>query len=608
MFQIFITAPLQPPSFSKDTDMKDWKLKKEDLRLLFRALKYSIPYKLKFAFTLLCVISNIIFSIIYPIIWGRIIMEITQKNEELFVHNLVLLVVLYFLQTGIGFLQSYLFSYLNQNIVSDIKRDMYKKILNLPVKAFDKMTVGDFLSRINGDSFTIANIITSQLLDAFINILKVVFIGIGVFLINPILAAIVVFGFPFSYVIFLEFGKKLREKNSELLKLNDKFFSNTTESIQGIREIKSLGLKDKKLSIFIELINNINHKNIKISVINSISQVLSQLVTFISKLLILIVGCYFIFKGSLKIDIFIAFTIYSEQFSGALMGLTRLNFNIQQMITSLERIFHLMDNFSYSRESFGTRSFSVIEGELQFENVYFTYNEDNVILKDVTFSVKKNSKTAIIGPSGSGKTTIFNLLLNFYDVNSGIIKIDGINIKEFDEKSLRTNISVVRQEPFLFNTTIRENLMVGLEGVSEEEMIKACKDAYINDFIMSLPNSYDTVIGENGSSLSGGQKQRIAIARALLRKSKIILFDEATSALDNESQYYIEKAIDEVSKNHTVLVIAHKLSTIMNMNNIIVLEHGSIKGNGYHGELIKNNSVYKRLYQKELDVINQNFS
>ncbi len=236
-------------------------------------------------------------------------------------------------------------------------------------------------------------------------------------------------------------------------------------------------------------------------------------------------------------------------------------------------------------------------------NISFSYSQDSSLLNNISFNINPNKKYAIVGSSGSGKTTIFNMFLRFYEPLSGEIFIDGIDIRKFDERTIRKHLTVVRQEPILFNTSIKNNLLIVKPDASFEEIVQACKAAYIHDYIVDLPNGYDTVISEKVTNLSVGQKQRIAIARAILKNSKIILFDEATSSLDNESQLNIKKSIDELAINHTIIVIAHRLSTVIDSDEIVVIEDGKIVGRGNHKALINENEKYRQLYKSEIDIV-----
>ncbi len=583
--------------------MRIMSISKEDIQLIKRAVKYIKPYKMKYSLAFICILSGIGIGLIQPLVWGNLLSNLFDKGYNKVLINILYLSIIYILQAAVGFFQSYLVSFLSENIIFDLKRDIYHKILNLPVKAFDEMSSGEFISRLHGDAQAIANIITNQLLNAVIDVLRVIFVAIAVFTISVPLALIVIFSGLLTYFIFRKYGKVLRVRNKEVAKLNDRYFSSAGESIYAIREIKSLGIKKNKFESFIELAEKLKNSSININVLNTLSNTLSQGVIFLSQIAVIAAGGYLIYIGKLTMNYYIAFSSYANQFSFALINITRLNSNIQQMLTSLERIFYIMDNLSYSQEEFGNESIWHIEGNIRFKNVSFEYNESSCVLKDISIDIPKNKKIAIVGSSGSGKTTIFNLLLRFYNPSAGEILIDDINISKFNEESLRRHISIVRQEPFLFRATVKENLLLANPKASMEEIEEACRAACIHEYIAGLPEKYDSVIGENGVNISGGQRQRIAIARALLKESKIILFDEATSSLDNESQYYIKEVIDRISKDHTVIIIAHRLSTIIEADEIIVVEQGKVVGKGNHEMLIRKNATYKRLYETELNVL-----
>ena len=571
--------------------------------LIKRSLTYIKPYKVKFAGAFTCIVSSIGFGIIQPLIWGTLVTSLFKKDSHEVVISLIYILVLNVAESGIGFLESYLFTILGNNIIYDLKRDTYEKILNLPVKAFDEMRVGDFISRMQGDISTIANIITSQFLTTIVDILKVIIIGVTVFTISLPLSMVVVASFPITYIIFLKSGKALRKKNEEIAPINDNYFSNLAQSLSGIREIKSLGIKKHSFNRFLDISRDLKSKTINLDILNTFAQTLSKGISLISQTAVMAFGGYLIFKGTLSMQYYIAFSSYSNQFSFALMNITGLNSKVQQVLTSLERVFGLMDNLSYDKECFGDKNINQIRGNIEFKDVSFEYNKGVPVLKNISFNIFKNKKIAIVGKSGSGKTTILNLILKFYKPSSGRILIDGIDIDEFSEECLYSHISIVRQEPFLFNMSIKDNLLLANSKASDEEIYKACKAAYIHDYISGMPQGYDSVIGENSINLSGGQKQRIAIARALLKNSTIILFDEATSSLDNESQYYIRKAINDLSNDHTIIIIAHRLFTVIEADEIIVLDKGEIAGYGNHKFLIDENPIYKFLYETEIDIL-----
>ena len=267
---------------------------------------------------------------------------------------------------------------------------------------------------------------------------------------------------------------------------------------------------------------------------------------------------------------------------------------------SSERIFSIIDSKEFPKEKFGKKQLKKIHGDFEFKNVCFGYKPEQLTIKNMNFKIKANSTVAFVGKSGAGKSTVFSLLCKMYDINSGDITIDGISIKELDKDSIRGNITIISQNPYIFNMSIKENLRLVKENLTDEEMVEACKTACLDEFINSLPEGYDTMIGEGGINLSAGERQRLAIARALVQKTEIILFDEATSALDNETQSSIKQAIDNMKNEYTILIIAHRLSTVINSNKILLVEDGTIVDEGTHEELLKNSKTYHQLYDAEL--------
>jgi ABC-type multidrug transport system fused ATPase/permease subunit len=289
---------------------------------------------------------------------------------------------------------------------------------------------------------------------------------------------------------------------------------------------------------------------------------------------------------------------YSDRVTSVIYAVRNILDKVKDFNLSASRIMAIINGDEFKKESFGTKHLTKVKGNFEFKNVCFSYDEKQV-LNDLSFKVKANETVAFVGKSGAGKTTIFNLLCKMYDVKEGSILIDGYNINELDKDTIRGNITVISQNPYIFNMTIRENLCLVKENLSEEEMKKACKMACLDEFIESLPDKYDTLIGEGGVNLSGGQKQRLAIARAFVQNTEIILFDEATSALDNETQSSIKKAIDNMKKKYTILIIAHRLSTVIDADRLLYVEDGKIVGEGTHEELLKNNKSYRELYEIE---------
>ena len=292
-------------------------------------------------------------------------------------------------------------------------------------------------------------------------------------------------------------------------------------------------------------------------------------------------------------------TYYVYRYMWLLENLNDLTQTYQKTVVSISRVNDILENRLANDDQFGEKELNKVKGTIEFKNVTFAYPDEDITLNNFNITLEPNKKIAIVGKSGSGKSTLFNLITRIFDPKEGSILLDGIDIKELNEESLRKNISVIRQEPFIFNRSIKENFKLMDKNISLKRIRKYAKMAYLDDYIMSLPKSYDTILGEGGVNLSGGQKQRLSIARTLSKNSKVILFDEATSALDNGSQEYIKKSIDELVKDHTVIIIAHRLSTIIDADIIHVVDKGKVIASGTHQELLKTNQIYKNLYETE---------
>ena len=292
-------------------------------------------------------------------------------------------------------------------------------------------------------------------------------------------------------------------------------------------------------------------------------------------------------------------TYYVYRYMYLIENINYFSQTYQKVMVSLSRVNEILENRLYEDEKFGDIDLKKVTGIIEFKNVSFSYPDEDTILKNFNLKLEPNKKIAIVGKSGQGKSTIFNLLTRVFDSNSGEILLDGVNIKDLTESSLRKNISIIRQEPFIFNRSIKDNFKLVDKKITLNEIRKYSKIAYLDDYIMTLPKKYNTLLGEGGVNLSGGQKQRLAIARTLAKESKVILFDEATSALDNNSQDYIKKAIDNLVKDHTVIIVAHRLSTIIDADIIYVVDKGKIVASGSHDELLNTSKIYKKLYETE---------
>ena len=401
-------------------------------------------------------------------------------------------------------------------------------------------------------------------------------------------------------IIAYHFFPKIKNVQKEIKEESDKYVKCATENITGIREIKSLGISDSMKRLIDKKIDNLANNSMKIRNYEMIYYNINSAIYFCLQFIILLTCGYLFVKGHIAYSVFMMIEMYIWRIDEVVSSLSEFGVNYNKVKVSLNRIDEVINNRRYDDEKYGTINLSKANGVIEFNHVSFKYREDEALtLNNLSLKFEPKKKIAIVGKSGNGKSTIFNLLLRYFDATKGTIKIDGINIEDLNEKSLRKNVSIIRQSPFLFNMSIIDNFRIVKPNITLKEVRKLCKKAYIDDYIMSLPKKYNSIIGEGGINLSGGQKQRIAIARTLLLNTKIILFDEATSALDNESQKYIKKTIDNLVSDHTIIIIAHRLSTIIDADEIFLIDKGHLAACGTHKELLEKSNIYQTLYQNE---------
>jgi ABC-type multidrug transport system fused ATPase/permease subunit len=392
---------------------------------------------------------------------------------------------------------------------------------------------------------------------------------------------------------------KWKENDKKRREISEKTTGFVGELVRGCKDIKVLNAEDSMLKEADSRFLSLNHANWYMFKINRIYNLIIGNIRDILDFTFILLSIFLIKQNSLSIAACLVVFSYQSNILSLTNDIDQLQQVIKKFNLSAERVFEIIDSKTVEKEKFGSKHLKKVQGNFEFKNVSFSYDEDIPILKDLSFKVHANETVSFVGKSGAGKTTIFNLLARLYEPTSGEILLDNVNIKELDKDSLRGNISIISQNPYIFNMSIRDNLQLVKDGLTETEMIDACKMACLHDYIMSLPNGYDTIVGEGGISLSGGQRQRLAIARALVQKTEIILFDEATSALDNETQKEIQDAINNMKNEYTILIIAHRLSTVIGSDRLILIDDGKIVAEGTHEELLKTNTEYQNLYTLE---------
>lgn len=561
---------------------------------------YLKDQKLKLILYIILVTLTFLPTILIPYIWGHAIEYLLSNNFEKFVQCLIIWEGIYILlYTVVQLIRDKIYNFLEITFQKRVSKDLYKKVMNLPAIAFEEIGVGEFINRIYHDPDRVIELL-ARLVKMICKLMVAIIVFFILFKTSIIIGLeILIFALIMGYISY-KYLPKIRKVQENIKDNTDKFLKSSTENITGIREIKGLGIKSVINNRTFKELDDISFQLAKQKDYDATYYSLNNFIYYILQFIILLSTGYLLTQGRITYAIFVMIESYLWRLDDVVESISDFGSNYNKVLVSLKRIDEIVNNRLYKDEKFGTKNLNNVKGTVELKNVYFKYREDeDNTLNGLSMILKPNIKNAIIGRSGNGKTTIFNLLLRYFDTTKGEILIDGVNIKDLTEKSLRNNISVIRQNPFLFNMSIFENFQIVKENVTLEEVKRVCKMSYIDEYIESLPKKYDTIIGEGGINLSGGQKQRLKIAIALLLNTKIILFDEATSALDNESQEYIKKTIDNLVKDHTVIIVAHRLSTIIDSDVIHIIDKGKLGGVGTHNELIKINQIYKKLYETE---------
>lgn len=570
---------------------------------IWKYVKKCYPYfkREKKALIILIIISLIIsiFNSFGPALMAKVLDYATSSRLDaalkylLFVVGLALVIDFF---DKIVFIRNY--TKIQESITNNIKKDVISSYFEIDNKELLKTSSGIFLTRITSDPDNIIDAFDA-VRGNFTKILSNIFVFIYIFHINFVLGTITVIGTISVYLVEKSAMDKWNAYRKRRNKLRDRNTTIINEGLKGTHDIKLLNIVEhfkNKVSGNLDELCNDTVGSIKV---DSGYVFLRTIVVYAFTAVLIVLSIYFVKFDVIKVSSLIAIFMYKDRLFTSILYLAWTERQLKEFALSAERIFEVIDHSKFKLEHYGNKRVNELSGKIEFKNVYFKYEKDSV-LKGVSFNIEPKDTVAIVGKSGSGKTTIVNLISKIYEVDKGSILLDGNNINDLDKYSIRNNISVISQKPYLFNMTIKENLLLVSPNASQKQIENVCKICELHDYIMNLPKKYNTLVGEGGVTLSGGECQRVAIARALLMKTNIILFDEATSALDNETQENIQKAINNISSEYTMIIIAHRLSTIKNCNKIIVIDDGKVSGIGTHNELYKNNEIYKSLYEKEL--------
>lgn len=500
-----------------------------------------------------------------------------------------------------GYFQQFFMNYVEQNLIRDVRNDLYKHINSLSMQFFVNQKTGNLMSRFTNDT----NSINIGIRDGFMTMMRDPLLILTYltmcFIISWKLTLFTLFILPIAGIVIYFLGQIIHRQSKKSQETMAGITSVLQETILGAKVVKAFGMENFENSKFMNETAKFFKIRLKISKIDAVSAPLNELLGSLTAIFIIYYGGYLVLDGHMESGAFITFVLLILQISPPLKSLGQVNNKIQESRAAASRIFEILDTVSTVQEPNKPEPDILFENAITFDNVSFHYNlSSEMILTDVSFTANKGEIIALVGPSGAGKSTLIDLIPRFYDPTSGHISIDGHNLKNLSLSNIRSLMGIVTQETILFNDTIRNNIAYGLAEISDEKVIEAAKAANAHHFITEMPEGYNTIVGDRGMKISGGQRQRIAIARALLKNPPIMILDEATSALDTESEKLVQEAIETLMKNRTSFVVAHRLSTVRNADKIIVLQKGKIVQIGRHEELLKDeNGLYKKLHDMQ---------
>ena len=559
-------------------------------------LSLLVGYKFKLSLTVICGIISTVFSVISPLLIGFATTAIFDginsgnMNMEYIISLLTTVVILYVVSAVFSYLQSYLLLDITTDISYNLRKDLIEKITHLSMGDLDKNTRGDILSRITNDVDSLQSGIVQTFNQLLTGVVTIVGVTVMMLSINIWLTLTTIVLVPIAFFIIMKITKFSQDYYLKQLEYRGRLNGQIEESFTGHEIIRSFNQEEESMSIFEEENENWYEQEWKSKFFSSLSAPFVHFISNLQYVIISVLGAVLVLQNAISVGDILAFIQYSKNFTTPIEQITRIMNMIQTAMAASERIFEFLE--INVEENPSEEQIKEINEEISFENVNFGYNEDELIIKDLTFKVKKGEKIAIVGETGAGKTTIVKLLMRFYDLNSGEIKIDGVNINRYDKHSVRSLVGMVLQDTWLFNDTIFNNIRYGKLDATDEEVIAASKEAHADNFIMQSPEGYQMMLNEDADNISHGQKQLLTIARTILSNKQILILDEATSSVDTRTEKLIQKAMDRLMKDRTSFIIAHRLSTVRDADKIIVIDDGRIIEQGTHEELLEQKGYY----------------
>ncbi len=590
---------------------------------LQRLLNYLKPQRTKFIIVFIFATLSTVFSILGPKIMGKAITKVAEgfgaKMLALQMHKpvpqldfsyigqiVLILLGLYLISAVFSYLQQYIMAGVAQRTVYNMRKEVYDKLSRLPLQFFDSRTHGEILSRVTNDVDNISTTLQQSLTQLITSMVTIIGVVVMMLSISPLLTLIVILTLPLYVVVTMNIAKRSQQHFAAQQKSLGDLNGHVEEMYAGHKLVKAYGREHESIVTFNSINDRLYTAGYKAQFISGIIMPLMRFVSNLGYVLICVVGGVFATRGLITIGDILAFIQYSRQFTMPIVQTANIANIIQSTIASAERIFELLDESEELVDRVESKVIALPKGNVRFENVDFSYIEEESLIKALNIDVKQGNTIAIVGPTGAGKTTLVNLLMRFYEISTGKITVDGVDIRDLKRGALRSMFGMVLQDTWLFNGTIMENIAYGREGATEEEVIQASRAAHAHHFIKTLPDGYNTILNEEASNISQGQKQLLTIARAILADPAILILDEATSSVDSRTEVYIQRAMNELMRGRTSFVIAHRLSTIRDAEMILVMNKGSIIETGNHVELLAQNGFYADLYYSQFTGANLN--
>lgn len=589
----------------------------ETRKLLVRLLSYAKPYWALGTLSLVLMIVATTIGLSPPLLMGSLFDDVlapTAAGSDLrplldeydgYTRLAILvfaLLAIFVSNNVMGAVRRYVLAWLGQHVTFDLRNEVYRHLNTLSLSFYNERETGRVMASITQDVSRLQDFISDGLQEVIRDVLTIVIICAILFWQDASLAALVLLPTPLLVFTTLHFGGRLQRTYRSLWRRWAGISALLADTIPGVRVVKAFSQESREVGKFERRSEELLGGELRAARLQSLFSPIMAFITRIGTLVIWLVGGSRVLDGELSLGAFVVFTGYMWQFYGPVEGLCRLNHRFQRAATSAERVFETLDSQPDVRDVPDAATMPRVVGRVEFDNVTFAYDDTTPVLEHIELVVEPGEMIGLAGHSGAGKSTLINLICRFYDVTDGAIRIDGRDIRDVELKSLRDQIGIVLQDPFLFNGTVGDNIAYGKPGASLDEIVAAARAAHAHDFLMNLPQGYDTVVGERGTRLSGGERQRVSIARAILRDPRILILDEATSSVDTETEVKIQEALERLIRGRTTFAIAHRLSTLRHANRLLILDKGQIAEVGTHDELLEVDGVYARLCRMQSEL------